>query len=153
MKITTSAFADSGLIPSRYTCDGADLSPPLAWQASPAGSQSFALICDDPDAPGGIFVHWVIYDLPAHLAALPEGVPAAPSLAAGGHQGRNDFGKMGYGGPCPPAGTHRYYFKLYALDRYLNLPSGATKAQLEQAMVGHVLATAEVMGRYQRQPR
>jgi Raf kinase inhibitor-like YbhB/YbcL family protein len=148
MKLESSAFEANGLIPSQYTCDGANISPPLSWDAPPAETESLALIVDDPDAPVGIFVHWVAYDIPPETHQLPEGIAPQATLIKGGTQGKNDFGKLGYGGPCPPSGTHRYFFKLYALDRTLSLPPGATKAQLEAALNGHVLAAAELVGRY-----
>lgn len=151
MKLESSTFEADGLIPAKYTCDGADLSPSLSWNDPPTKTQSFALIADDPDAPRGTFVHWVVYDIPATVRELAEGVKAANTLPSGGVQGKNDFGKIGYGGPCPPSGTHRYFFKLYALDRKLNLRSGATKEEVLQGMEGCVLATAELIGRYQRQ--
>ncbi|MER3427210.1 MAG: YbhB/YbcL family Raf kinase inhibitor-like protein [Pyrinomonas sp.] len=150
MKITSAAFQDGGLIPRKYTCDGEDLSPPLAWADLPRETQSIALIADDPDAPRGTWVHWVIYDLPPEARELSEGVPPADTLPNGAKQGRNDFGKIGYGGPCPPRGTHRYFFKLYALDRKLGLPAGKTKQELLDAMRGYVLAEAQLMGRYGR---
>lgn len=150
-QLSSTAFEAGGTIPKKYTCDGPDLSPPLAWTDPPAGTQSFALICDDPDAPAGTWVHWVIYDLPPTARSLPEGVPANETLENGARQGRNDFRRIGYGGPCPPRGpAHRYFFKLYALDTKLNLKSGATKMELERAMKGHILAQAEWMGRYGR---
>lgn len=150
MKLESTAFTVNGMIPSQYTCDGQDISPPLSWDAPPTGTQSLALIVDDPDAPGQIFVHWVLYDLPPELDQLPQSAAAQDTLPGGGTQGKNDFGKLGYGGPCPPSGIHRYFFKLYALDRELGLKSGATKAQLEAAMNGHILAAAELIGRYAR---
>ncbi|MFZ3211775.1 MAG: YbhB/YbcL family Raf kinase inhibitor-like protein [Terriglobales bacterium] len=149
--LSSTAFPPGGEIPSKYTCSGADVSPVLKWNDPPAGTQSFALIADDPDAPAGTWVHWVAYDLPASARQLPEGVPKAEAIAGGGVQGQNDFRKTGYGGPCPPPGKpHRYYFKLYALDRKLNLKPGATKKVVESAMEGHILAQAEVLGRFQR---
>ncbi|HAA30719.1 MAG TPA: YbhB/YbcL family Raf kinase inhibitor-like protein [Cyanobacteria bacterium UBA8553] len=150
MKLESTAFTANGMIPSQYTCDGQDISPPLSWDAPPTGTQSLALIVDDPDAPGQIFVHWVLYDIPPEIHQLPQAVAAQDTLPGGGTQGKNDFGKLGYGGPCPPSGIHRYFFKLYALDRELGLKSGATKAQLEAAMNGHILAAAELIGRYSR---
>lgn len=150
LEIKSSAFSESGSIPSQYTCDGKDVSPPLSWSGMPAGTKSLALICDDPDAPAGVWVHWVIYDLPPSSAGLPEGVPPREEVAAGGRQGKNDFRKIGYGGPCPPSGTHRYVFTLSALDRELGLPAGATKAQLLSAMRGHVLAEGKFTGKYSR---
>jgi Raf kinase inhibitor-like YbhB/YbcL family protein len=151
MQVTSTAFAPGAPIAPKYTADGPDHSPPLAWSDGPAGVQSFALIADDPDAPRGTWVHWVLYNLPADADALPEAVPPTKTLAGGASQGTNDFGRLGYGGPAPPRGKpHRYFFKLYALDAPLQLAPGATKAQLEAAMRGHVLAQAELMGTYQR---
>jgi hypothetical protein len=151
MKLESTAFSANGLIPPIYTCDRQDISPALSWDDPPAGTQSFALICDDPDAPGKTWVHWVLYDLPATTRELLESVPPNATLDNGGIHGINDFGRFGYGGPCPPSGTHRYFFKLYALDRKLGLKPGATKAKLLTAMAGHILAEAELMGRYARQ--
>ncbi len=151
LKLTSTAFQPGAAIPKKFTCDGPDVSPALAWTDAPAGMQSFALIVDDPDAPVGTWVHWVLYDLPANARELAEGVPKQEELSSGARQGRNDFRRIGYGGPCPPAGPpHRYFFKLYALDSKTNLKPGATKADLEKAMQGHILAQAELMGRYQR---
>ncbi|MBD1908669.1 YbhB/YbcL family Raf kinase inhibitor-like protein [Funiculus sociatus GB2-A5] len=150
MKLKSTAFSADGLIPSKYTCDGADISPPLSWTIPPAGTESLALIVDDPDAPGGIFVHWVLYDLPPEILQLPEAVPTEANVKYGGSQGKNDFGNLGYGGPCPPSGTHRYFLRLYALNRVLDLASGVTKSQLEAAMDGHILAAAKLIGRYSR---
>lgn len=151
MKLESSAFEANGFIPPKYTCDRDNISPPLHWDEPPAGTHSLALICDDPDAPMGTFVHWVLYDLPPKTRQLAESVPVVAELPAGGVQGKNDFRKSGYGGPCPPSGTHRYFFKLYALDKKLELEPGAAKAQLLKAMEGHVLASAELVGRYARQ--
>ena len=151
--LTSAAFTEGAGIPSQYTCDGQDVSPPLAWTAPPAGTQSLALISDDPDAPMGIWVHWVVYNLPASLRQLPEAVPADKELSDGMRQGKTDFGRTGYGGPCPPSGTHRYFFKLYALDAVLSLAPGASKPQLEAAMKGHVLAQAQLIGTYRRKSR
>ncbi len=150
MKLSTTAFEPGGMIPARYTCDGDDISPDLVWQDLPGGAASLALVCDDPDAPAGTWVHWVYYDIPATVERLPAGVPARERPASGGVQGTNDFRRLGYGGPCPPKGTHRYFFNLYALDSILGLAPGATKKQLLKAMAGHVLAHAELMGRYER---
>ena len=150
MKLESQAFQAESLIPKKYTCDGDDLSPPLNWGTPPDGTQSLALIADDPDAPGKTFVHWVAYNLPSDRRELPEGVPNGESIPNGGTQGKSDFGKLGYGGPCPPGGTHRYFFKLYALDTSLDLQPGASKADVERAMDGHVLTLAELMGRYSR---
>ena len=150
MEIRSSAFGSGERIPVKYTCDGADFSPSLEWTAGPAGTKSFALICDDPDAPMGTWVHWVIYDIPAAATMLAEGITREKDLPGGGTQGINDFRRTGYGGPCPPGGTHRYFFKLYALDAALGLKPGITKDQLLQAMRGHVLAEAQLMGTYKR---
>jgi len=150
MQLISPVFSHQGTIPVPYTCDGQDLSPPLRWDDVPPTTQSFALICDDPDAPRGTFVHWVLFNLPADRRSLPEGVPGDRVLADGGIQGKNDFGNFGYGGPCPPSGSHRYFFKLYALDRALDLPPGATKSQVITAMQGHQVAKAELIGNYQR---
>jgi Raf kinase inhibitor-like YbhB/YbcL family protein len=151
MKLESTAFAANQLIPTEYTCDGEDRSPPLNWSTPPERTQSLALIVDDPDAPAGTWVHWVVYNLPPNLRQLPEGIPSQPQLPTGGIHGKNDFGQLGYGGPCPPGGTHHYFFKLYALDQTLNLTQGATKAELLKAMEGHILANAELMARYTRQ--
>jgi len=149
--ISSSSFSQGGEIPRKFTCDGADVSPELSWTGAPAGTQSFALIADDPDAPVGTWTHWVLYDLPSQTAALPEGVSKVDEVPSGGRQGRNDFRKIGYGGPCPPPGRpHRYFFKLYALDRMLNLKPGSSKQEVEQAMQNHILGKAELMGKYQR---
>jgi Raf kinase inhibitor-like YbhB/YbcL family protein len=135
----------------KYTCDGPDVSLPLAWSDPPEGTQSVALIADDPDAPGGTWVHWVLYDLPAESRDLPEGVPHDKTLPNGSKQGRNDFGRVGYGGPCPPPGRpHRYFFTLYAVDLKLGLAPGATKAQLVKTLKDHTLGEAQWMGRYGR---
>jgi len=150
-ELTSGAFEPGAAIPAKHTCDGANLSPPLAWTDPPAGTKSLALVCDDPDAPAGTWVHWVLYDLPPAARQLPAGVPATPAVA-GGHQGVNDFRRSGYGGPCPPRGApHRYYFRLYALDTTLDLKPGATKAVVLRTAEGHTLAQAELMGRYGRE--
>lgn len=150
LNITSGAFANEAMIPSKYTCDGEDISPPLKWESAPERVKSFALISDDPDAPVGVWVHWVIYNIPADTHELQENFPLDAELDNGTKQGKNDFGKIGYGGPCPPGGTHRYYFKLYALDTVLDLQSGVTKADLLKAMEGHILEEAQLMGRYTR---
>lgn len=151
LTMTSTAFRAGAEIPQQYTCEGADRSPALKWTGVPAGTGSFALIADDPDAPVGTWVHWVVYDLPADTSALAEGLPTSDTLPGGGKQGRNDFRKTGYGGPCPPPGKpHRYFFKLYALDAPINLKPGATKADVLSAIEGHVLAQAELMGTYRR---
>jgi Raf kinase inhibitor-like YbhB/YbcL family protein len=154
--LTSSAFRNGEPIPTQHTCDGPDVSPPLAWRGAPDGTAAFALIVDDPDAPGGIWVHWVLYDVPTTLEALAEHVDDGPTPhgLGGAAQGRNDFRRLGYGGPCPPPGpSHRYLFKLYALRRTLGIAPGATKAELERGMAGQILAMAELMGRYQRRSR
>lgn len=148
MEITSTAFQSGAPIPKQYTADGANQSPPLRWSEPPKGTQSFALICDDPDAPSGTWVHWVLFNLPDHRELAAGGWAPLPS---GATQGKNSFNKIGYGGPDPPEGKlHHYLFKLYALDVTLNLPSGASKAQLVEAMEGHILARGELMGTYQR---
>ncbi len=148
--ITSSAFQNEGNIPQKYTCDGANVSPPLTWSSIPDGTKSIALIADDPDAPVGTWVHWVLFNIPPDARGLPENVPAVQTLDSGAVQGTNDFKKLGYGGPCPPAGSHRYFFKIYALDTQLDLEPGASKAQVEDAMEGHILAQGQLMGRYER---
>jgi Raf kinase inhibitor-like YbhB/YbcL family protein len=144
MKITSSAFQEGGNIPSKFTCDGGDSSPPLQIAEIPSGAKSMVLVVDDPDAPSGLFTHWIVWNISPQTNAIAEG--GAPK----GVQGTSDFGKSGYGGPCPPSGTHRYYFKIFALDRELNLPSGTKRNQLDAAMKGHVVAQGELMGRYSR---
>jgi Raf kinase inhibitor-like YbhB/YbcL family protein len=148
--LTSSAFTAGAMIPRKHTCDGEDTSPDLQWSGVPPGAKSLALICDDPDAPVGTWVHWVLFNLPADVTALPAGIPADAVLKNGARHGKNDFRKLGYGGPCPPGGTHRYYFKLYALDTVLTLQSGSTKAELLAAIKGHILAEAQLMGKYKR---
>jgi Raf kinase inhibitor-like YbhB/YbcL family protein len=150
-QISSSAFASGQTIPKKFTCDGSDISPPLNWKDAPAATQSFALIADDPDAPVGTWVHWVLFSLPANSKDLQEGVDKEEQLPNGALQGKNDFRKIGYGGPCPPPGKpHRYFFKLYALDTKISLKAGATKADVENAMKGHILGQAELVGRYSR---
>ena len=148
--LSSTAFADGQAIPAKYTCDGANASPPLRWEEA-SQARSFVLIVDDPDAPGATFTHWVLFNLPANINGLPEGVPKQGQLAHGGRQGKSDFGKVGYGGPCPPAGTaHRYVFTLYALDAEIDVPAGAPRDHVEAAMTGHVMAKSELVGRYAR---
>jgi Raf kinase inhibitor-like YbhB/YbcL family protein len=154
MILTSTVFFQGGMIPQRYTCDGSDISPPLAWSGLPVGTRSLALIVDDPDAPDPAapkmtWVHWVLYNLPSIVGELPEGVPAKV-LPPGTLQGMNDWQRTGYGGPCPPVGRHRYFFKLYALDVVLPDLGKPAKAAVEKAMQGHVLGHAELMGQYQR---
>ncbi len=152
-RLSASAFAEGADIPVEHTCDAANISPALTWTEPPDGTRSLALVADDPDAPGRTWVHWVLYGLAPVPRELPEAIETALTLPSGGRQGSNDFGRIGYGGPCPPPGApHRYFFRLYALDTILGLAPGATRAALDRAMRGHVLATAEVMGRYQRRP-
>ena len=151
LEIRSSAFKDGETIPARYTCKGEDISPPLAFSGIPGGTKSLALISDDPDAPMGTWVHWVIYNMPGDLAGLRENCPKAAKLPNGALQGMTDFKRVGYGGPCPPPGKpHRYYFKLYALDIMLELTQGVTKDELLFAMKGHVLAEAELVGKFGR---
>ena len=150
MKIYSSAFQDSGQIPSKFTADGINISPPLGWKFIPDGTQSLALICDDPDAPAGTWVHWVIVNLPPHTSALQEGISPVPVLPDGTRQGKNDFGKTGYSGPAPPGGAHRYFFKLYALDVKLQCDSGITNKELVAQMRGHIIAEAQLCGTYSR---
>ena len=148
--ITSSAFSEGQAIPTRYTCDGPDVSPDLSWSGVPETAASLALICDDPDAPMGTWVHWVLFNIPADADGLPAEIPSDAILENGARHGENDFGRLGYGGPCPPGGTHRYFFKLYALDTQLESDSGSTKAQLLAAMEGHILAEGQLMGTYSR---
>ena len=150
MEIKSSSFNHEDMIPARYTCDGQNISPPLAWSGAPKETKSFALICDDPDAPAGIWVHWVIFDIPANVNSLPEKVSRQEEIAGLGKSGKNTSHRFGYDGPCPPGGTHRYYFKLYALDTMLDLKLGATKTQFLEVMRRHVLAEAQLMGKYKR---
>lgn len=154
MMLTSTVFSQGGMIPQRYTCDGADVSPPLSWSGLPAGTKSLALVVDDPDAPDPaaprmVWVHWVLYNLPPVAAELPEAVPAK-ALPQGTLQGVNDWQRSGYAGPCPPVGRHRYFFKLYALDVVLPDLGEPAKAVVEKAMHGHILGHAELMGQYQR---
>ncbi|HEX5417509.1 MAG TPA: YbhB/YbcL family Raf kinase inhibitor-like protein [Chloroflexota bacterium] len=150
-RLTSSAFAADELIPKRFTCDGADQSPPLAWSDPPAGTRSLALIVEDPDAPGGTFIHWVIYYLSFDKNELPAGVPKQAELPDGARQGRNSFRRVGYGGPCPPPGTpHHYHFRLFALDAPSALTPGASASELRSAMNGHVVGEAELIGLYGR---
>ena len=145
MKITTTAFQQGGNIPSKFTCDGADANPPLRFEGAPAEAKSLALIADDPDAPGGLFTHWLVWNIDPKTTSVEEN--SAPS---NGVQGKNDFGKSGYGGPCPPSGTHRYVFKIFALDRQLDLAADSKRAQLDAQMRGHIIAQGELIGRYSR---
>jgi Raf kinase inhibitor-like YbhB/YbcL family protein len=149
MTLTSTAFRNDFTIPQQFTCQGEDISPELAWSGTPEGTQCFALLCEDPDAPGGTYIHWVIYNIPATERGLAENFPKRDKLPNGTRQGTNDFKQMGYGGPCPPPGkAHRYYFKLYALDAMINIPGEATRDLLQNAMHGHILAEGETMGTY-----
>jgi Raf kinase inhibitor-like YbhB/YbcL family protein len=150
LQLTSSSFQADSALAAQYTCDGTNVSPSLAWTEPPAGTQSFALVVDDPDAPAKTVIHWLIYDLPAATRALPEGVPTKAKLPDGSRQGKNDHGKIGYSGPCPPAGAaHHYFFKLYALDYQTGLKPKATGADVEKAIKGHILAMAELIARFQ----
>jgi len=151
LEITCPAFADNGMVPVKYTCDADEISPPLKWSNPPAGVKCFALLCDDPDAPAKVWVHWIIFNIPADVKELPENVPKVPKLEDGTIQGLNDSGETGYGGPCPPSGIHRYFFKLYALDTMLNLMPGVKKPEFLNALKGHILAEAKIMGKYGKQ--
>jgi Raf kinase inhibitor-like YbhB/YbcL family protein len=150
IKLTSTAFKEGESISRVYTCDGVNISPPLEWSGVPKTAKTIAIVADDPDAPGGTWVHWVLYNLPADNIGLVENVPATENLKAGGFQGKNDFGKVGFGGPCPPSGTHRYFFRIYALDSELPLKAGATKAELTKAMEGHTVLQGQLMGTYRR---
>lgn len=150
-ELTSTAFKEGELIPKKYTCEGQDVSPHLRWGAPPQGTRSFALIADDPDAPVGTWVHWVVFNIPADERELPEGIPVKEAFPKGARQGLNDFNRIGYGGPCPPPGKpHRYFFKLYALDITLDLKPRATKAQVLDASKGRILGEAQLMGRFGR---
>lgn len=148
--VTSRAFKNMQPLPVTYACDGEDVSPPLAWSGVPSAAKSLVLIADDPDAPAGTWVHWVLYDLPASLDSLEENVPKTDTLANGGRQGITDFRRIGYGGPCPPSGTHRYFFRLFALDVILGLPPGKTRRDIDRAMQGHIIASGELVGTYSR---
>lgn len=150
-ELTSSAFEADGIIPDTYTCEGADVSPPLSWRHAPEERESFALICEDPDAPSGTFTHWLIYNIPPTRDNLPEDVDDAPTLSWGASQGRNDFGDTGYRGPCPPLGeTHQYYFRIYALDVELDLPPGAARDQVLEEIEAHAIDSTALIGRYGR---
>ena len=151
MDLQSSAFEAGGMIPTRYTCDGQDVSPALSWSEPPAGTESLVLLCDDPDAPAGTWDHWVLFNIPAANRSLPERIATEPVIDGAGVQGANSWGKIGYGGPCPPKGTeHRYYLRLYALDTNLDLEPGAKRKDVEEAFQGHILAQGQLMGRYGR---
>jgi Raf kinase inhibitor-like YbhB/YbcL family protein len=156
--VRSDAFAQGAAIPKNYTCDGENVSPPLAWSGVPSGAKILALICEDPDAPMGTFTHWIVYNLPHSLTELKEREPPGDSISialpdgttSAVPQGKNDFGKLGYGGPCPPGGTHHYHFRLYGLDTLLALKPGASRRELFEVMKGHILAQGELMGTYAR---
>lgn len=151
LQIESAAFVAEGTIPQRYTCDKDDVSPPLSWSEPPAGTQSLALIFEDPDAPAGTWTHWVLFNMPAGIRSLPEGVPLDPVVEGTGVHGSNSWRRLGYGGPCPPPGpVHHYYFKLYFLDTSLDLDPGASKKDVEKAIQGHILAEGQLMGEYGR---
>ncbi len=150
VQLSSPAFEDGNTIPQKYSCDGDDISPALNWSELPGQTESIALIMDDPDAPVGSWIHWVLYDLPGGRTEIPENVPKSGQLPGGGTQGNNSWRRSGYGGPCPPGGTHRYFFKIYALDALLDVAPGATKEELLQAMEGHILDQGQLMGTYSR---
>lgn len=151
IQIISSAFEEGGIIPKQYTCDGENISPLLKWSSVPEGTKTITLICDDPDAPAGTWVHWGIFNIPAEIMEIKEKISTEKELPNGTKQGINDFGKIGYGGPCPPPGAaHRYFFKVYALDMVIDLNPGATKSELVKAMEGHILSEGKLMGKYSR---
>lgn len=149
--LTSQEFADNGALPASCTCDGANQSPALSWNEPPQGTKSLALTAEDLDAPGKVWVHWVMFDIPTGLRGFSDGVPRDAKLGNGAAQGKNDFGKIGYDGPCPPSGRHRYRFQIYALDKNLGLDPGSTRDQVLQAAQGHILGQAELTGTYSRQ--
>ena len=150
LQVMSSAFADDQQIPAKYTCDGSNMSPPLKWTGVPAGAKALAVVVDDPDAPSGLFTHWLAYDIPARTTELPEGVPPRPTMDGEWRQGTNDFGAVGYGGPCPPSGSHRYVFTVYALDAPLGLAPGASKREVRNALGAHIVAEGSLTGRFIR---
>lgn len=150
MKLSSVAFNEGSSIPVKYTGDGTDISPPLEWSDVPSGTKSFVLICDDPDVPSGAWVHWVIYNIPSSVSSFDEGIGPVEFPDEGVVQGINDFGRIGYGGPMPPRGTHRYVFKIYALDAVLPVKPGITKVGLLKLMSGHILNEAKLTGKYSR---
>ena len=151
LKLTTPAFSSGGPIPAKYSKDGGNISPALSWSGVPNNTNSLVLIVDDPDAPGGLFVHWLLYGIPANISNLKEHLPAVKTLPDGSMQGVNGFGEIGYGGPQPPSGTHRYFFHLYALDKRLDLSPGSKREELDRAMREHIIGTTEIFGTYQHQ--
>lgn len=149
--LSSTAFAHGQPIPDEYTCEGADISPPLKWLGVPAEAKSLAIVCDDPDAPSGTWTHWILYGLPADVKSLPAGVRPVAKPPTGGRQAKNSFGRIGYGGPCPPAGrAHRYFFRIYALDGNISVPATVSLQELDRAMQGHILASGKLMGIYRR---
>lgn len=148
IQLESPAFPENGMIPSRYACDGGDVSPPLKWSGAPPGVKSFALMIEDPDAPSGLWVHWLVYNIPPDTKEIPEGASSARRLPKGAAEGMTSGHTTAYGGPCPPSGTHRYFLRLYALDSPLALKPGATRSQVLDAMRGHVLAEGELMAKY-----
>ena len=152
IELRSSAFENGKAIPVKHSCDGEDVSPPLEWSGVPKEAKSIALICDDPDAPGGIWVHWVLYGIPPGVAGIEESIPSKGKVIGRARHGQNDFRRLGYGGPCPPKGkAHRYFFKIYALDEELELQAGASKKDLLKVMQGHVMAEGQLVGTYQRE--
>jgi Raf kinase inhibitor-like YbhB/YbcL family protein len=150
ISLTSTAFEDGGRIPYLYTCEGADISPPLQWSGAPVGTRTYAMVCEDPDAPRGTWIHWVLYNISGDALELTKAVPTLPELPSGARHGRNTAGDMTYAGPCPPPGKpHRYFFRLYALDNSLDLPPGATNIELAQAMERHIVAQGTLMGTYE----
>jgi Raf kinase inhibitor-like YbhB/YbcL family protein len=147
MKIISDAFENGKLIPSKYTCDGSDISPSISWDSVPDSTKSFVLIVDDPDAPHGTWDHWILFNIPNTVRKLPENISALPE---GTREGKNSWDKIGYGGPCPPSGVHRYFFKLYALDSFLILNNGANKTEIMDAMKNHIIGEASLLGKYER---
>jgi Raf kinase inhibitor-like YbhB/YbcL family protein len=150
MQVTSPAFKEGETIPKQYTCDGANISPALAWTGVPATAKTLALIVEDPDAPSGTWIHWVLFNISTSETGLAENILADKTLPKGALSGTSSFKKLGYGGPCPPSGTHRYYFKLYAIDGALSLANNATAQDVEAAMAGHVVGQGQLMGRYKR---
>lgn len=150
LKLSSSAFSDHGNIPDKYTCAGKNISPPLSWTDIPKGTRSLALVCDDPDAPAGTWDHWILFNLPATKTHIEEGITSSSEFEDGSRHGKNSWGRSDYGGPCPPSGRHRYFFKLFALDTLVNLPPGIPKSELEKSMRGHILAEAKIMGYYEK---
>jgi Raf kinase inhibitor-like YbhB/YbcL family protein len=153
LEVKSESFGSMEVIPAEFTCDGNDVSPQISWKNTPMGTKSIAIICDDPDAPSGTWVHWVCYDIPAVTSSLHKNIMHGDTLPCTGKQGITDFGKNGYNGPCPPSGVHRYFFKVYALDAFLNLPAGKTARDVEKTMKGHVLGYGELVGMYSRKSK